>query len=416
MGVWQPVVASVICLVVAAAAATLQRAFRISRRAGLARLADRLPLWGGAAASWEQRWPRLCAALLLVHSAALAGAFAAAALALARSPRSPAAIVGFAAIVLASGLAFDIAPRALSEGFADRLSLAFLLPATALSILLYPLAAPIAIADEWISRRLRARSSERDRPTAEDAIMSLVERAPRADLGEDERRLIRRVFELGETVVREIMTPRVDIVAVSESETACDCLRRVADHKYSRYPATRGTLDTIVGIAHIKDLALAVAQGRADTPVAELIKEALFVPETMRLDDLLDLMRERREHLAIVVDEFGGTAGLVTMEDALEELVGEIRDEFDEDEHDATVPEGDIAIVDARLPISELNARMNAGLPENAGYDTVGGYIAGSLGRIPRKGDVVMASGVRLIVESATPRRALRVRVERLTP
>lgn len=140
------------------------------------------------------------------------------------------------------------------------------------------------------------------------------------------------------------------------------------------------------------------------------------MPETMRLDDLLDLMRERREHLAIVVDEFGGTAGLVTMEDALEELVGEIRDEFDEDEHDATVPEGDIAIVDARLPISELNARMNAGLPENAGYDTVGGYIAGSLGRIPRKGDVVMASGVRLIVESATPRRALRVRVERLTP
>lgn len=416
MGVWQSVVASVTGLVVAAAAATVHRAFRISRRAGLARLSDRLPPWGGGAASWEQRWPRLCAALLLVHSAALAGAFAGAALALARSPRSPAAIAFFAAVVLVSALALDIAPRALSEGFADRLTLAFLLPASALSILLYPLAAPMAAADEWITRRLRAKSSERDRPTAEDAIMSLVERAPGGDLGEDERRLIRRVFELGDTVVREIMTPRVDIVAVSESETACECLRRIADHKYSRYPATRGALDSIAGIAHIKDLALAVAQGRADAPVSELIKEALFVPETMRLDDLLDLMRERREHLAIVVDEFGGTAGLVTMEDALEELVGEIRDEFDEDERDAAVPDGNVAIMDARTPISDLNAQMRAGLPEGVGYDTVGGYIAVTLGRIPRKGDVVLAPGVRLSVESATPRRALRVRVERLAP
>ena len=292
----------------------------------------------------------------------------------------------------------------ISEGYADRLSLRLLLPAAALGFLLWPLAAPLARIESRLARALRRQTDPGDRPSAEDAIISLVDRAPGGDLEESERAMIRGVFELGDTLTREIMTPRVDIVAVDESERIRDCLARVAAHKYSRYPATRGSLDAVAGVVHVKDLALAAAEGRADESVGALVKEAPFVPESMPIDGLLTLLRARREHLAIVVDEYGGTAGLATMEDAIEELVGEIRDEFDEDERDAAAPSGDVALLDARTPISDLNEAMSAGLPEDAGYDTIGGYLAGTLGRIPRKGDAVDAPGARLTVESASAR------------
>ncbi len=404
---------SVFLLAVSALFATFHQAFAVTGRAGLNRLEGRLPKWGGPAARWAARWPRMRAALLLFQTFTQAGALAFAAAGLFEPAPPLAAAVFFAGVALASALALESLPRALSEGYADSLSLRLIGVAAALAFLLGPLAAPLAWLERRLTRALRAKTDADDRPSAEDAIISLVEQAPGGDLEDSERRMIRRVFELGETLTREIMTPRVDIVAVGEDERVCECLARVAAHKYSRYPVMRdGSLDAIAGVAHIKDLALAVAAGWGDATVREIAKEALFVAESMPIADLLNLMRERREHLAIVADEYGGTSGLVTMEDAIEELVGEIRDEFDEDEHDAGL-EGDVVALDARTPIGDLNEAMGAGLPEDGGFDTIGGYLAHTLGRIPRKGDVVVASGVRITVESATARRALRVRLER---
>lgn len=401
-------------LAVSAVFATLHQAFTITGQAGLERLEDRLPAAGGPSERWAARWPRMRSALLLAQAFTQAGALAFAAAGLFAPSPAAADIAFFAAVALASALVLELLPRALSEGYADVLSLRLLFLAVVLAFLLWPLAAPAAWLERRLARALRAKTDADDRPTAEDAIMSLVEQAPGGDLEDSERRMIRRVFELGDTRTREIMTPRVDIVALNETERVLDGLARAAAQKYSRYPVTRGgSLDAIGGVAHIKDLALAVAGGRGEDPVGAWVKPALFVAESMPIGDLLDLMRARREHLAIVADEYGGTAGLVTMEDAIEELVGEIRDEFDEDERDVAAPTGDVATLDARTPIGDVNETMGAALPEDAGFDTIGGYLAHALGRIPRKGDVVAAPGVLLTVESATARRALRVRVER---
>ena len=400
------------CLLVSAGLATLHQAFSIAEGAGLGRLRERFPGAAGRISRWENRWERLRAALLLSHALTQAGALAFAAAPLFRQGPGIGSALFFVVIALVSAVALDLLPRALSESYADRLSVRFLPLAAALAFVWAPLARPLGGMERRLSRFLLTHAAGSDRPSAEDAIISLV-RQERNELAESEREMIRGVFELSATIVREIMTPRVDVVALDERTSIREGLLRVADHKYSRYPVIRGGLDTVVGIVHVKDLALAALQGRGDEPLGDLAKEALYVAEMMRVGDLLSLMRARREHLAIVADEYGGMAGLATMEDVIEEVVGEIRDEFDEDERDMPSPAGGVAVVDARLSIEQLNETFGAAVPEADAYDTVGGYLASRLGRIPRKGDVVDAPGVRLTVESATARRALRVRVER---
>jgi CBS domain containing-hemolysin-like protein len=238
---------------------------------------------------------------------------------------------------------------------------------------------------------------------------------------EDEREMIHGVFEFSETVAREVMTPRIDIVAVPVEITLDELVSVVVQEGHSRLPVYEGSIDSVVGVLLTKDLLPLLADSRTRVPafdIRRLMREPYFVPDTKPVDDILAEFRQQSLHLAIVLDEFGGTYGLVTMEDLLEEIVGDINDEYDVAEPDfSPTPEGDV-LIDGGASISEVNERFDLRLPEED-FDTIGGYIFGALGRVPVPGDLVevtVEGGATLQVEETEDRRVLRVRLTRPAP
>jgi putative hemolysin len=298
-----------------------------------------------------------------------------------------------------------VIPFVLAESFADRLTLAFLPFTIHLTRILLPLVWPIYAMEKGLLARALSSSDEDDRPSTEEEIITLVEESNQDELEKEERDIIRSVFELGETVVREIMTPRVDIEALKDSCSINDCLKQVKNSRHSRFPVYRETIDDVCGIVHVKDLLRLIAQEKRNESVKEIVKKIPLVPETMPINDLLKQMQVRNFQMALVVDEYGGTAGLVCMEDIIEELVGEIRDEYDLAEREIQKrPDGSI-LVKAGLAVDDLNEELNLNLPISDEYDSIGGFVISELGSIPKAGDSLSAAGLRITVQNATPRR-----------
>ena len=248
----------------------------------------------------------------------------------------------------------------------------------------------------------------------EEEILALAEEAmEHAVIEESERDLIESIIDFGDTVVREIMVPRTDMVTVGADATVAECIDRAIDKGMSRIPVYGENTDDIEGIVYVKDAMRAEREGGAERCVQELIRPAMFVPENKRVVELLAEMQSRRTHMTIVVDEYGGTAGLATLEDLLEELVGEITDEFDEEVPNVEeLPNGDV-LVNATLNVDDVNEELDLELPEG-NYDSLGGLVFELLGRVPVAGDTVEQAGVRLIVERVDGRRVARVRLVRL--
>jgi putative hemolysin len=251
---------------------------------------------------------------------------------------------------------------------------------------------------------------------SEEELLALADVAVEEDVIErEERRLIHSIIEFGDTVVREVMVPRPDMVAVEARATVNDAMEVVMSAGFSRIPVYEQGIDDIAGILYAKDLMRAVREGRGDQPVRTLVREARFVPETKRVAELMPEMQKEKTHMAIVVDEHGGTAGLVTLEDLIEELVGEIVDEYDVEEPPVEpLPDGAVR-VNARMPIDELNDLLDAEFPEGD-YDTVGGLMQFLLGHVPAEGESVDYDGRRLCAEKVQGRRIGRVRVSKLGP
>jgi CBS domain containing-hemolysin-like protein len=230
-----------------------------------------------------------------------------------------------------------------------------------------------------------------------------------------ERELIHSIIEFGDTVAREVRVPRPDMVAVEGRDKISDVVEVAIAAGYSRFPVYEQGIDDIVGIVYVKDLMRAARDGRVDAAVRELIRPAHFVPETKRVAELMREMQREKFHMAIVVDEYGGTSGLVTLEDLIEELVGEIVDEFDVEEPQVEwLPNGD-SRVNARMPVDELNELLHAELPEGD-WDSVGGLMLDLLGHVPTEGEAVDFDGHRLIAERVQGRRIGRVRITRSAP
>ena len=248
----------------------------------------------------------------------------------------------------------------------------------------------------------------------EEEILALAEEAmEHAVIEESERDLIESIIDFGDTVVREIMVPRTDMVTVGADATVAECIDRAIDKGMSRIPVYGENTDDIEGIVYVKDAMRAEREGGAERCVQELIRPAMFVPENKRVVEVLAEMQSRRTHMTIVVDEYGGTAGLATLEDLLEELVGEITDEFDEEVPNVEeLPNGDV-LVNATLNVDDVNEELDLELPEG-NYDSLGGLVFELLGRVPVAGDTVEQAGVRLIVERVDGRRVARVRLVRL--
>jgi CBS domain containing-hemolysin-like protein len=240
------------------------------------------------------------------------------------------------------------------------------------------------------------------------------------DIEDDEREMLRGVFEISETVVREVMTPRTEMVAVPVEVTLAQLLEVATEEGHSRIPVYQGTIDSVLGVVLTKDLLRILHErgGSVEGPfdVKSILRPAYFVPDTKPVDELLSELRRQAVHVAIVLDEFGGTYGLVTLEDLLEEIVGEINDEFDEVEPEfESTPEGDV-LIDAGVLISDVNERFGLRIPEEE-FDTVGGFVFGSLGRVPEMGDAVPVMSpdgeMELRVEQTDERRVSLLRLTR---
>jgi CBS domain containing-hemolysin-like protein len=226
------------------------------------------------------------------------------------------------------------------------------------------------------------------------------------------RELLRSLVEFRETMVREVMTPRPDIVAIESNSTIGDLVTVAREQQYSRIPVYHDSLDNIVGMISIKDLILL---DRADVskPIAPLIRAAHFVPETKLVPELLTEFQRKRIQAALVVDEYGGTAGLVTVEDLLEEIVGEIRDEYDTELEPIVEEAEGVYVFSGRTHVRELQERLKADV-EGGGYETVGGYLLAHAGRVPAVGETFEIDGLLVEVLEAERRRINRVRIRRV--
>jgi CBS domain containing-hemolysin-like protein len=246
----------------------------------------------------------------------------------------------------------------------------------------------------------------REGPFASEAeLRDLVERAnARGVVEQSERDMIQSVFDLGDTLVREVMVPRTDIVVIERTKTVRQALNLLLRSGFSRVPVVGDNNDDVVGVAYLKDLVKKERDGGGSVKVEEVARPAVFVPESKPVDDLLREMQESLGHIAIVVDEYGGTAGLVTLEDIVEEVVGEITDEFDRDARPVEHLNDGSCRVTARLPVEDLEQMYGVDLPHED-VETVGGLLASQLGRVPIPGATVEVGGLRLVAESAKGRR-----------
>ncbi|MFN2459906.1 MAG: hemolysin family protein [Candidatus Velthaea sp.] len=248
----------------------------------------------------------------------------------------------------------------------------------------------------------------------EDDIKTLVNvGVEQKVLEEEERELIHSIIEFGDTIVREVMTPRPDVVAVAVSSSPRRALDLVIADGYSKLPVYEETVDNVIGVVHDRELLIALSEGAiASASLRSLMRPAIHVPENKRISELLRDMQRNKFSLAIVLDEYGGTAGIVTMEDLLEEIVGEIRDEHDEGEEEAIRRlSDDESVVEAGTNIEDVNAKLGIELPHEE-FETIGGYTVGLFGRLPREGEEIEAGGgVKLRVDRTRGRRILAVRV-----
>ena len=243
----------------------------------------------------------------------------------------------------------------------------------------------------------------------EDDLVGLASIAVHDDVLElEERKLIENTIEFGDTVVREVMVPRPDMVTVASNFRVGDVIEMVILNGFSRLPVSGDGIDDVIGVVHAKDLMRAERDGKADAVVTEFLRPAVFVPETKKVASLLREMQEQRYHLAIAIDEYGGTAGLVTLEDLIEELVGEIVDEYDvEDPQVERLPQGELR-VNARMNIDDLNDLLDGDLPEGD-WDSVGGLLIAMLGHVPAEGECAVVDGHQLRAERVSGRRIGRV-------
>ncbi len=263
----------------------------------------------------------------------------------------------------------------------------------------------------FFTARFGAKASFAVANQAEEEIKGIVEIAEQSgELEEEERELLHSVFEFADTVAREVMTPRIDLDAMPVDSNPADVVRLIEESGHSRIPLYENNDDQIIGVVHAKDLLLATLHKNGEVNLRDLIREPIFVPENKDLHELLAEMRLRRSHMAVVQDEFGGTAGIVTLEDIVEELVGDIVDEYDEEEEEIVHLDDGAVVVEGRTHIDDLNDELGSTFSSDE-FDTVGGFVFGSFGYQPKQGESIYVDGYRFTVEATDGRRILKVRV-----
>ncbi len=249
----------------------------------------------------------------------------------------------------------------------------------------------------------------------EDELKNLLDASQQEGVLElGERRMISSIFDLGDTLAREVMVPRIDVLALDVHTSLLDAVDALLQSGYSRVPVYEESIDNILGLLYAKDLLSAWRSGTVDTPLRRLLRPAYFVPEAKTVDTLLAEMQSQRIHMAIVVDEYGGMAGLVTLEDIVEEIIGEIRDEYDQQEEALyqQVSPGEY-LVAGRIDLDDFNELMHTDLPGEEA-DTLGGFLYGRIGSVPKGGERLLVGDLELTVEEVSERRIQKVRARKV--
>lgn len=400
-----------LCLLVLAFTSAVDTAFSaLSRHRLHALLHDRGPRTQRAIATILDHPDRFKTTLLVLHSSpmitatglTLSAAFA----------YGPTTVAGaLAALLLAVIAVGELVPRALAMRNPPATAALLAGPMAALTLLLLPLIALLNLLLHPLYRLLSGQQPPTAPLVTEEELRLLVNVGEEEGLIEhDERAMIEGVIAFGDTLLREIMVPRVDIVAIEHDASLAQALDLVSASGYSRIPVYAETLDNLVGIIYAKDLIPALRDGAYNLPISSVLRPAHFVPETMKVNVLLQDLQRRKVHMAIIVDEYGGTAGLATIEDMIEEIVGEIQDEYDTEEPSLQTVGAGVYVVDARILIHDLNDRLGLALRSEAA-ERVGGLIYERLARVPRVGDEVELPGALATVLAVKGVRAMQLRI-----
>ena len=328
--------------------------------------------------------------------------------------------LALATVVVGAGLTLiigDLAPEALGSAHAESLSARAIRPMRLLEVIVSPLTALVLLLSRLISRVLGGDAWAMVSLVTEEEIMSLVHASHSGGvIEEEEKDMIASVLQLDESSAREVMTPRIDIVALDVKATVKDALGAFVGSGFSRIPVYEESIDNIKGLLYAKDILTVVKNGEdfSHRGIADLARAAYSVPETKPADALLKELQEKNVHLAIVADEYGGTSGLVTIEDLIEEIVGDIRDEHDFAEEEDYVDAGDGSyLIEASMDLDDINALLGCSI-DTSDADTLGGYIYLTLGRVPKTDETIETEILRMTVQSIDGHRIRKVRVRKI--
>jgi len=317
-------------------------------------------------------------------------------------------IVSVVSIVLG-----ELIPKGFALANPDRIALAVSGPITLFAKIVSPLVAVLVTLTKLISKPFGIDPTRTPELSAAEIRLIVEQGSQQGVLEAEEEQMISAVMSLSDSKLHEVMVPRIDIVAIDQDASFDDAVTLVLTEGHSRTPLYKESVDHIVGILYAKDLLRIIAAGGPRPRLRDIMRPALFVPESQSVDDLLHELQRRRVHMAIVLDEYGGTAGLVTIEDLLEEIVGEIQDEFDEEEPMKVIVRDGEAILDGRADIDQLGELVDPPLEleDDEEYDTVGGFVYHRIGRVPVVGDTVAVDPFAITVIKVTGRRVGKVRV-----
>ncbi|MBW3582156.1 MAG: hemolysin family protein [Euryarchaeota archaeon] len=311
----------------------------------------------------------------------------------------------------------EITPKAYAARYSLRVSKRVTPGLRLIEMVLFPFIWILERITDGVFRLFGVKRKEEATFASPDELRTLIDVGTEEGvIEEEEQEMIHGVISFGELMAKEVMVPRTDMVCLERSRSLRDAVEVAVSSGYSRLPVYEGNMDNVVGVLYVKDLLRKIVEGETDAQVGEYMRESLFVPESKALDEILEELQDKRVHLAVVVDEFGGTSGIVTMEDLLEEIVGEIFDEYDLRRESIVLVQEDTWLVDARIHVDDVNEALDTKIPEEEAFETMGGFIHHELGRLPKEGERFEAYGLRITVEKVVGRRILKIRLERIAP
>jgi putative hemolysin len=312
----------------------------------------------------------------------------------------------------------ELAPKTFAVTHSEKVSLLLARPLAFYIRLISPLVWIFKITSNLIIRMLGGKKKPISPFVTEEEIKTMINIGEEeGTLEEEEKQMLHKVFEFGDKVVTEAMVPRTEIVSISDDSTVGDALKLVLEEGYSRYPVVKENIDSVTGILYVKDIVKQMAQGKIEnyTPITEIVREAYYIPENKMVTELLDEMQKNKFQIAIVMDEYGGTAGLITLEDIMEEIVGGLQDEFEamEGEKEVEIIDERTSIVAGQTGLDEINELVGSELVSED-FHTIGGFVFGLFRRLPKVGEQVRYHNLRFLILEMEDRKISKVKITRL--